>query len=52
MKLTTNSFKFCSTKIAQLKDYIYPATDGNRTKNNIIWLHGMFDSSKNFFEVV
>ncbi|KAL4429980.1 hypothetical protein ABPG74_000346 [Tetrahymena malaccensis] len=50
MKLFKNAYRFGSTNIAQLKDYQYPSLDGKST-NNIVWLHGMFDSSKNFFKV-
>ncbi|EAR83775.1 alpha/beta fold hydrolase (macronuclear) [Tetrahymena thermophila SB210] len=49
MKSFVNLFRF-STKIARLKDYKYPCLDQN-VKNNIIWFHGMYDSSKNFFNL-
>ncbi|KAL4429979.1 hypothetical protein ABPG74_000345 [Tetrahymena malaccensis] len=49
MKTFTNLFRF-STKIARLKEYKYPSSDQN-VKNNIIWFHGMYDSSKNFFNI-
>ncbi|KAL4474659.1 hypothetical protein ABPG72_002252 [Tetrahymena utriculariae] len=50
MKLLKNASWFGSTNIAQLKDYKYPSLDSKST-NNIVWLHGMFDSSKNFFNI-
>ncbi|EAR83776.1 alpha/beta fold hydrolase (macronuclear) [Tetrahymena thermophila SB210] len=50
MKLLRNAYRFGNTNIAQLKDYKYPSLD-SKSNNNIIWLHGMFDSSRNFLNI-
>lgn len=48
MKKVLGCFQFSTSKAALLKDYKFPSSNP-KAKNNIVWLHGMFDSSKNFF---
>lgn len=42
------AFRFCTFKCAIMNEIKVPALNGDLTKNNMIWLHGMFDSSKTF----
>ncbi|EAR83774.1 alpha/beta fold hydrolase (macronuclear) [Tetrahymena thermophila SB210] len=53
MRLALNTFKFSTLKFkaAKLKEYNIPALESANTKLNTLWLHGLFDNSKNFLNV-
>lgn len=44
-------FKFSSLKAVRLKEYIVEGVNTESRKNNLLWLHGLFDSSKNFLNL-